>query len=150
MPWVQIRLPLRLVSEANNTEHWTKKRKRKLQQQKMIGYLLNSQEKPPYFPVLVTLTRIAPRELDGDNLQMAFKSIRDALAGWLFPGKAPGQADSDKRIFWVYTQEKGQSKEYAVQITISAIDLTTSVAPLDETYEFKTRRDGISSKVQRI
>lgn len=128
MPWVQIRLPIRLVSEANNTEHWTKKRKRKLQQQKMIGYLLNSQERPPYFPVLVTLTRISPRWLDSDNLQMAFKSIRDCVSNWLIPGKAPGQADSDKRIQWHYMQEKGQPKEYAVQITISAVDLTTSIS----------------------
>jgi hypothetical protein len=48
-----------------------------------------------------TLTRIAPRELDDDNLQGAFKGIRDQVA------EECGIDDGSKRWDWRYAQAKG-------------------------------------------
>lgn len=124
MPFVNLKIPMKTVSESNRTsEHWTKKAKRHKKQQQVIRYILNTQEKPPYFPVKVTLTRIAPRSLDShENLPMAFKWITDAISDWLIPGLAKGRADSDKRIQWEFEQQKGNVREYAILITISSIN----------------------------
>ena len=69
-------------------------------------------------PCTITLTRIAPRSLDYDNLLNAFKNIRDVIADYIIPGQAPGRSDSDSRINWLYSQEKGQPKTYNIRITI--------------------------------
>lgn len=119
MPWISIKAPIRIISEANNTDHWTKKRKRNKRNQALLGYMLNSVQKPPYFPVKVTLTRIAPRNLDNDNLAYSFKNLRDFISDWLLPGRAPGRADSDARLSFCYDQQKGEPKEYAVLITLT-------------------------------
>ncbi len=120
MPFLQVKIPIKTVAESNKSEHWATKSKRHKKQQGMITYLLSSKEKPPWFPVKVTLTRIAPRSLDSqDNLPMSFKWIVDAISEWLIPGLAKGRADSDCRIVWDYKQEKGAVKEYAIKIEIS-------------------------------
>ena len=49
----------------------------------------------------ITLTRIAPRTLDDDNLAAGFKATRDRVADWL------GVDDGDKRLTWRYAQERG-------------------------------------------
>lgn len=61
----------------------------------------------------VTFTRIAPRELDDDNLRSSFKSIRDGVAD------AFGCSDRDPRLLFEYAQERGRPHEYAVRITIT-------------------------------
>lgn len=61
----------------------------------------------------VTIARIAPRELDDDNLRGSAKSVRDGIADAL--GLA---SDRDKRLTWTYSQEKGKPKEYAVRVTV--------------------------------
>jgi len=62
---------------------------------------------PGLLPCTVHLIRIG-RKLDSDNLQGAFKYIRDAIAELLVPGLATGRADDDERITWEYAQEKGK------------------------------------------
>ena len=57
----------------------------------------------------VTLTRVAPRELDDDNLASAFKAIRDEVAAFV------GLDDGSKRFTWAYRQERGL---YAVRIRL--------------------------------
>lgn len=47
---------------------------------------------------IVTLTRIGKGTLDGDNLQAAFKPLRDAIANTL------ELDDADSRIEWQYRQ----------------------------------------------
>lgn len=54
------------------------------------------------------------RPLDYDNLVHAFKNARDAIADFLIPGLAPGQADSTPGLSFQYQQEK--SKEYYIEI----------------------------------
>jgi len=62
---------------------------------------------------LITLTRIAPRPLDDDNLARALKAIRDGVADAF---KTNDSAKSKLR--WGYGQEKGPPKKYAVRIEI--------------------------------
>jgi|SRR5271157_2998663 len=100
-------IPLETISEANTSEHWTKKHKRHKHQKSVIAWQFMTEKPDISLPCKVRLTRISPRSLDDDNLRMAFKWIRDAIADNLIPGKAAGRADDDKRIFWEYAQEKG-------------------------------------------
>jgi hypothetical protein len=63
----------------------------------------------------VTLTRIAPRPLDLDNLAMSQKGVRDELAVVL------GLPD-DRDGYWVtwrYGQRRGEPKQYAVEVEIT-------------------------------
>lgn len=60
----------------------------------------------------ITLTRIAPGELDDDNLIGGFKAVRDGVADWL------GLNDRDKRLKWLYAQKRGAPKEYAARVLI--------------------------------
>jgi hypothetical protein len=59
------------------------------------------------WPVRVTLTRVAPCEVDDDNLRGMMKRVRDGLC------EALGFRDDRKRdgyLDWVYSQEKGGSR----------------------------------------
>ena len=112
-----IQFPLRIISEANNTDHWAKKYKRKKQQKLLVKTKL-ALKKTPQLPCLVKITRIAPRKLDYDNLCFSQKAILDTICDYLNPGLAPGRADSDKRITVEYYQEKGKKNEYAIRIEI--------------------------------
>jgi len=109
-------IPYRLKSESNLREHWTQKHKRHKHEDGLIRLFMRNFD--PVLPCHVRLIRIAPRPLDDDNLASAFKHFRDCIADLLIPGKAKGQADSDPRISWAYSQEKAKPKEYAVQIEI--------------------------------
>ena len=106
-----ITIPMRIVSEANLREHWAKKARRVKQQRALVAIMLPKTDLPP-LPVTVTMTRTAPRKLDGDNLQRAFKATRDEVA------KQLGADDADPRIDWRYAQERGGVKEYACRIDI--------------------------------
>lgn len=66
----------------------------------------------PFFPCVVTMTRIAPSNgLDGhDNLRGSAKAAVDGVADWL------GIRDDDKRVEWRYDQERGE--QYQVRITV--------------------------------
>lgn len=63
-------------------------------------------------PIVVTLTRVAPRDLDDDNLIGGLKACRDGVADWL------GIADNDPRVTWLYDQRKGEPKRYAVEVEV--------------------------------
>lgn len=111
-------LPLVVLSESNVKEHWSKKYKRSMVQKKMIATAASLTLDKIKLPCCITLTRIAPRKLDEDNLVNAFKSIKDYVADMIIPGKAPGRADGDPRLNWFYAQEKGEPKTYGVKIVI--------------------------------
>lgn len=52
--------------------------------------------------VRVTLTRVAPRLLDSDNMVGGLKGVRDEVAKWLKKSDAPGSG-----VEWIYSQERG-------------------------------------------
>ena len=112
---------IKTVSESNTHEHWAVSNHRhKLQKRQIQWWWLSLQEKPS-LPCSVKLTRIAPRMLDShDNLPTSLKWITDSIADKMCPGLKAGRADDDARIRWVYDQQKGQPKEYAVLIEISS------------------------------
>lgn len=118
----EVTLPLRLVSLTNQREHWAKKATR-ARMQRGVAKLALEGIKHRAWPgtqlfiargegVVVALTRVAPRALDDDNLRAAAKSVRDGVADWL------GIDDGDERIEWLYAQERGKPREYAVRIRI--------------------------------
>lgn len=112
-----IKIPIRLVSESNSSEHWTKKSKRhKIQKLLVKSYL--EREKTPSLPCTVTFTRHAPRPFDDDNMQGSCKFIRDQVSETLTCTTLAGRADNDPRIKWAYKQEKTTEKEHFVTIEI--------------------------------
>lgn len=114
----QADIPLRIISEANASEHWSKKHKRHKKQKGFVNLYCKwiASIKPP---CLIKLTRISPRKLDKDeNLPMAFKYIKDAIADLIHPGLAPGRADDDDSISWEFAQEKGDPKTYSIKIEV--------------------------------
>lgn len=105
---VEIEIPVRLVSLLNSREHHMARARRAKQQRSLarlqtIARLCRS----PLWArvangcgIVVTITRIGPRELDDDNLAGSAKHVRDGIADAL------GIDDGDKRIVWRYRQAK--------------------------------------------
>ena len=114
---ITVTLPLRTVSEANARGHWTKRAKRAKTQRSITWLALRVPlaESPVRIRLrgaVVTLTRIAPRELDDDNLRGSLKACRDGVADAL------GINDRDPRVEWRYAQARGRVREYAVVVTV--------------------------------
>ena len=63
-------------------------------------------------PIQITLTRIAPRRLDDDNLASGFKATRDGVADWL------GIDDGAKRLEWRYAQRKGRPGQLGAEVVV--------------------------------
>ena len=108
-PEFTARLPVRLQSAANLREHW-RQRHRRVKKERALGRSLAVSAVP--LPLVVTLTRIAPRRLDDDNLRSAFKGLRDGIADKL------GVADNDPRVRWEYQQARGKPREYGIQVRV--------------------------------
>lgn len=103
-----IELPIRIESVANLREHWSVRNKRaKAHRQAALAVPAHS------LPCVVTLVRVAPRELDDDNLASGFKALRDGIAARL------GVDDRDPRVRFVYGQTKGTPKQYAARVSIA-------------------------------
>jgi hypothetical protein len=111
---VMVTLPLRTVSESNTHKHWAGKARRTKALRKAAGLvvvgMLRAEGLTP--PCTVTLTRIAPRRLDDDNLRGALKAVRDGVADAL------GVDDRDPSVSWDYAQARGAPKAYAVVVCI--------------------------------
>jgi hypothetical protein len=109
-----ITIPIRTVSEANQREHWSKRHRRNKAQQYATRHALltTSCLVIPDHPWHITLTRIAPRRLDSDNLAGSFKHVQDAVAKWL------GVDDGSDRVRWTYEQRRGKPNQYAVEVAV--------------------------------
>lgn len=87
-------VPLRLVSETNQREHWRVRAKRRKAQREATQWAWRMQRvlgPMPSPPCTVTITRCAPRMLDDDNAVGSVKGVRDELADIL------GVNDNDSR-----------------------------------------------------
>lgn len=120
-----LEIPMELKSEANISEHWSKRHKRHKQQRLILFAALNNHLKGPtrceaiYLPCHIVLTRIAPRMLDKeDNLPMSMKAVKDCIADLICPGMAPGRSDDNKQMSWEFKQEKGLPKQKLLRIEI--------------------------------
>lgn len=110
---MKLHIEMSTVSELNQREHWGNRHQRRKVQRDLIAWSFHlHHEKPPPLPVVVKLTRVAPRSLDCDNLRGALKAIRDEVA------KQLGIDDADPRVTWQYDQRKGDVREQAVEIEI--------------------------------
>lgn len=107
-------VPVHIESEANRREHWRRVAARKSEHLEWARLALAGTLAIVDPPCTITLTRIAPRDLDDDNLASGFKAVRDGVADWL------GIDDGDKRLTWRYAQRRGKPKEYAAEIVIES------------------------------
>jgi hypothetical protein len=107
-----IELPIRTVAGLNAREHWRKRAKRVKAERITANFGIRGKQPP--LPVVVILTRLSSGTLDDDNLQGAFKAIRDGVAD------AYGVADNDPRMTWRYAQAKCKRGEFGVTITLVA------------------------------
>lgn len=101
-------------SLANVRMHWAKRAKL-MRSHRMLGALMANTLHWRGERAVVRLTRIAPRELDSDNLVSSFKGFRDGVA------QAFGIDDRNPIITWTYAQERGAPKQCAVRITLMPI-----------------------------
>ena len=112
-------LPIFTVSEANRREHHMARHRRR-KKQREDAHLLMKQFKRPRLPVVITLTRVAPRMLDPhDNLPMSVKAVVDGICDWL---RVP---DDSGDIFFLYQQTK-RSKTHEVHVIIEEFKPTRS------------------------
>ncbi len=120
---VNFELPVKVISEMNWRGHWTA-RARRLKHQKGITYAncmkylgFKPKDNKRHGRFHVTLTRLKgyrERDFDGDNLQGAFKAVRDGIAMYL------GIDDGSDLIEWEYRQDK--DKAAGVRVEIVRID----------------------------
>ena len=112
---VKVIVPIRLVSVANISEHWSKSAQRRREHRAECWYSLKAAKIPHMLPCVVTLTRIAPRRLDAhDNLRSSAKGAVDGIADWLNL-----KTDADHRVEWRYAQRRGEPHEYALEIEVA-------------------------------
>lgn len=110
-----VRMPLRAESlNVIHGMHWSKRSALAKMHRTYAWAAMREADTAPRLmgPVVVTLTRIAPREIDSDNCIGGLKATRDGIADWL------GVPDNDPRVQWRYDQRKGQPKEYAVEVEV--------------------------------
>jgi len=105
-----VSLPLQLVSEPNAREYWRLRARRARMQRATVTAFMRCQHLP-VLPVVVTLTRTAPRAFDSDNLAAAFKAVRDGVAD------AYMLNDRDPRLTWRYSQRREEA--YGIEISIT-------------------------------
>jgi hypothetical protein len=111
-------LPIKIESTLNKREHHMARARRAKSQRQTAGWCLHLVPRPDV-PIVVKLTRIAPRMLDDDNAVGGMKSVRDAVAEWLMVD------DADPRISWQYAQEKGKPRQYACRVEFNPPKGTT-------------------------
>lgn len=117
---LEVMLPLRLVSEQNRHKGWRDRYERStIHRSTARNILLPMLRLSPLFDrigegahLVVTITRVAPRELDDDNLVGSAKHVRDGVADAL------GINDRDPRVKWCYAQRKGFPKSYSCDVCI--------------------------------
>jgi hypothetical protein len=109
-----VQFPIDIPSVANVREHWATKAARAKKHRGETYLQLRCTAKGFETPCVVTLTRIAPRALDGDNLQSALKACRDGVADWLKVD------DGDPRVTWLYAQSKGKPKQCALRVEVQS------------------------------
>lgn len=116
-------IPIKVQSEQNMREHWAIANKRHQNQKLAIRSFMDIDSPEITMPCTIKLIRIAPREMDEDNVIYSFKYVKDQIADYIKPGLAPGRADDDKRMTWLYSQEKGEPRYYAIRIEITRDEL---------------------------
>jgi hypothetical protein len=97
-----VTLALRLASEANERGWSIARAARTRRQRDATAAALRAAlgDPPRELPLVVVITRIAPRALDSDNAVGSAKHVRDSVSQWI------GIDDGDPRVRWVVEQER--------------------------------------------
>lgn len=112
-------LPVVLAS-PNVKKHWRVDYNLSRNQKHMVAWHFIMHPPNVKLPCVVEMIRFGKKKMDGDNLQMALKHVRDAIASHLRPGMAPGQADNDESIIlFKYDQVIDQDRKGVKIIFIS-------------------------------
>lgn len=98
---ISFSIPIRAPSTPNLREHWNAKAKRAASQKRAARACCPVWDDPPL--LVVSLTRVSPRELDSDNVVSALKNVRDGIALWLRID------DASPLVEWKYQQAKGEA-----------------------------------------
>ncbi len=106
-------IPIRLWSTMNMREHWARRAKRSAQHRAAAIIIPKS---ACILPAVVTITRVAPKPLDTDNLAASAKGLRDGIADRF------GVKDNDPRIEWRYAQRRGGVREYLAEVDIHGVE----------------------------
>lgn len=109
---MKIIMPIKVISEANNRDHWTARSKRRVAQQKEFLVYWRKAKLTIKTPCRVIFTRFGARLLDDDNLAGAFKFVRDQFA------REIGIDDGSDLLKFEYRQEKLSRREYFISIEI--------------------------------
>lgn len=113
---MKLTLPLRTESTSNKREHWGDRSARSKRERNSIALMLKPKVNNGGLGttrLVVLLTRVAPHELDDDNLRGALKAVRDGVA------TALKVDDRTPLVRWDYAQRKGnEPHEYAVDVLI--------------------------------
>jgi hypothetical protein len=113
---VAFTLPLHLASAGNARHaHWRQRHRATKKLRGSVALIARAYGvRPIVGPVVVRLTRVAPRPLDGhDNLRAAFKACVDQLTA-----EMGLTTDADARVEWRYEQARGPS---AVRVEIEDV-----------------------------
>jgi hypothetical protein len=105
---MKLLIPLRLPSLSNVRLHWRAMSSLKKKQKRVTRLVLSRVIMPPC-PLTITITRIGPMKLDGDNLQASCKYVRDEIA------RAVGVDDGSDVYTWNYEQRIGT---YGVEVLV--------------------------------
>jgi hypothetical protein len=109
---------MRLGAALNARVHWSKRAARAKKERAVVATVLRCHRRPTLEPTcpptMCTLARIAPRALDDDNLQGAFKAVRDEVAAFFGVDDGPRGP-----IAWRYEQRREAPKQYAVEIRLT-------------------------------
>lgn len=112
---------VRVMSEANTRGHWATRHRRNRMQQDLVRVALLRLDRAGLLAagrLRVTFSRVrGPRGqvMDSDGLCIAFKHVRDAVAGWL------QRDDGDGWYDWRYDPEQVKGKEYGVRLTFTPL-----------------------------
>lgn len=109
-----VTLPLKAESTTNVREHWGAKAARAKKHRGAAALLSKSLTRNVRAALIVTLTRVSPRELDDDNLRSSMKSARDGVASALRVD------DRTPLVEWRYAQRRGEPHENAIEIEFSS------------------------------
>lgn len=112
---MKVTLPLKTESRSNKREHWGSTATRSKRERNAAALLVKPKlHQLGSIRLVVLLTRIAPRELDDDNLRASLKSVRDGVA------VALRVDDRCPLVRWDYAQRQGsEPHEHAVEVLIS-------------------------------
>lgn len=109
---MKLTFPIQTVSEANQSESWHVKYKRKKSQQLEFFVLWRNAKVKVQLPATVIFTRYSCKVMDSDNLAGAFKHVQDSLA------KELGVDDGSSLIEWRYGQEQIKKRKHYFTVEI--------------------------------